>query len=261
MIVESEAIVLKARRYSESSKIVTLYTRDRGLLAVMAKGAMRPKSPFRGLLDPLCYLEIGYSLKEGRDLQNLTSADRVERFPTIGRDLDRTSAGLEIVELVSATQSDPVSDPILFEALLRAIRALDVQDIDPALVPIRFLLVLIDRLGYAIRTDACGLCDDPVDSSGREVPFGIEAGSVLCGAHSSTDGATRLSRSAFEALTLLSNARFARLGEYTIDASGGAELHTLLVRFLQYHVPGLRRLRVGEVIASLDIPDPGQSTG
>ena len=46
MIVRTEAFVLKAVRFGETSMIYRLFTRDRGVVPVMAKGARRPKSRF-----------------------------------------------------------------------------------------------------------------------------------------------------------------------------------------------------------------------
>ena len=251
MIEQTEAIVLDGRRFSESSKIVTLYTRSRGIIAVMAKGAMRLKSPLGGFLDPLSFIGVTLRIKEGRQIQLITSAETVERFRVLSRDFDRISAGLEIIELVRATISEPEANHALFEAILRSLRALDDPQINPRVVALRFQLALIDILGYALRLDGCGVCDDPVEASDRGISFGIEAGSPLCAAHSDTEGSFLLSNSALEALRLLTTAKFFRLSEYQFDPGGVADLHGLLGRFLQYHIPGLRRLKVGDVISRM----------
>ena len=41
-VVTTPAIVLSALRYSETSKIVRLATRDHGVQSAIAKGALRP---------------------------------------------------------------------------------------------------------------------------------------------------------------------------------------------------------------------------
>ncbi|NBB77645.1 MAG: DNA repair protein RecO, partial [Bacteroidetes bacterium] len=41
MITKTEAVVLRSVDYSESSLIVTLFTRKHGITAVIAKGAKR----------------------------------------------------------------------------------------------------------------------------------------------------------------------------------------------------------------------------
>lgn len=49
--IKTEALVLRNRRFSESSLVVTLLSRDHGRLDVLAKGARREKSPLFGHLD------------------------------------------------------------------------------------------------------------------------------------------------------------------------------------------------------------------
>src|SRR2546430_1558590 len=45
-LVTTPAIVLQTYRYSETSKVVRLATRDLGVQSAIAKGALRPKSRF-----------------------------------------------------------------------------------------------------------------------------------------------------------------------------------------------------------------------
>lgn len=49
--LKTQAIVLRNRRFSESSLVVTLLSRDHGRLDVLAKGCRREKSPLFGHLD------------------------------------------------------------------------------------------------------------------------------------------------------------------------------------------------------------------
>ena len=59
----TEAIVLRGVDFSESSRIVTLLSPDRGRLVCMAKGVKRPKSQLAGLLDTFNRLEVVYYWK------------------------------------------------------------------------------------------------------------------------------------------------------------------------------------------------------
>ncbi len=251
MIVQTEALVLSARRYSESSKIVTLYSRASGLMSVIAKGAMRPKSQFAGVLQPLGYLAVTIFVKEGRSLQNLSGAETVERFPRLLKDLDRMTSALAIAELVSAAIVEPEPHRPTFEAILRGMRALDDPDVDPRLVELRFMILLCELLGYAIQFDRCASCDESVDTDSAELCFSIAAGSPLCGAHRGESDSLVLRSGTFRLLRLLSTARFSNLAGFTYGEDHLTEGLALAASFLQYHIPGLRRLRVGKIAASL----------
>ncbi|MCC8109436.1 MAG: recombination protein O N-terminal domain-containing protein [Planctomycetes bacterium] len=49
--IKDEAIILRNRRFSESSLVATLLSRDHGRVDVLAKGCRREKSPMFGHLD------------------------------------------------------------------------------------------------------------------------------------------------------------------------------------------------------------------
>ena len=52
-VVHTEAIVLRTIDYSETSRIVTLFTRELGKTGIMAKGARAAKSRFGSTLQPM----------------------------------------------------------------------------------------------------------------------------------------------------------------------------------------------------------------
>ena len=58
---KSEAIVLRVVPWSETSMVVTLFTRDFGKLSAIARGARRLKSPFESALDLLAKSQVSLS--------------------------------------------------------------------------------------------------------------------------------------------------------------------------------------------------------
>ena len=55
---KSQAIIIRLVEFSESSCVVTMFTRDFGKIGALAKGARRPKSPFESALDLLALLSL-----------------------------------------------------------------------------------------------------------------------------------------------------------------------------------------------------------
>ena len=66
MLRKDEGVVLSSTRRGESSKLVTFLGRESGKMRLLAKGAMSPKSPFRGSLEPGSYVEVLFYYKEAR---------------------------------------------------------------------------------------------------------------------------------------------------------------------------------------------------
>ncbi|MEL6615154.1 MAG: DNA repair protein RecO, partial [Bacteroidota bacterium] len=69
MIVRTDAVVLRTLDFRETSRIVTLLTRQHGITGVVANGARRTKSVFGSTLQPTAYLQVVYYYKPGRGLQ------------------------------------------------------------------------------------------------------------------------------------------------------------------------------------------------
>jgi DNA repair protein RecO (recombination protein O) len=72
-VEQQEGFVLHARDYRETSLLLEVFTRRHGRLGLVAKGAKRNKSPWRGILQPFVPLRFGWS---GRgELCTLTAAE------------------------------------------------------------------------------------------------------------------------------------------------------------------------------------------
>jgi DNA repair protein RecO (recombination protein O) len=78
-VSEEPAFVLHSYDWSESSLILEVFTRHRGRVALVAKGAKKPTSNFRPVLLPLQPLRVAYSLGgEGpSDIHTLKGAEWV----------------------------------------------------------------------------------------------------------------------------------------------------------------------------------------
>ena len=124
-IIRTEAVVLRSLDYGETSQIVTLFTREKGKLGVMAKGARRPKSSFGATLQPMAYTQVVFYYKPTRTLQTLSESSHVESFHRLRRDLTSITVGLRIVELVDALMEDEDPQPDAFALLVRVLRRLN----------------------------------------------------------------------------------------------------------------------------------------
>ncbi len=105
MIVRTDAVVLRAFDYGETSRIATVLTRHHGVIGVLAKGARRPTSRFGATLQPGAYVELVYYFRESRGLQTLKESAHVTRFPGLTADLDHHLAD-EAFSMELSSRSD-----------------------------------------------------------------------------------------------------------------------------------------------------------
>jgi DNA repair protein RecO (recombination protein O) len=87
MIESATGLVLRTRPLTETSLIVHWLTRDRGRVATVAKGARRPKSPFRGKIDLFYLAEFSFARSQRSELHTLREVSLQEAFSALRRDL------------------------------------------------------------------------------------------------------------------------------------------------------------------------------
>lgn len=82
-------LVLRVRPLTETSLIVHWLTARHGRLATLARGARRPRSPFRGQLDLFFEAELSFRRSRRSDLHTLTEVRVLDPHPELRAQLDR----------------------------------------------------------------------------------------------------------------------------------------------------------------------------
>src|SRR2546427_8306124 len=123
-IVQTEALVIRSYRLGETSLIVSLFTRDFGLLRCVAKGARGPKSRFGASLEPGVRVSAVIYRKLSRDLQLLSKTDILEALPALWEDPDRFATATQVLEVLERAAYGESGEPELLELALRTIRAI-----------------------------------------------------------------------------------------------------------------------------------------
>ena len=175
---KATALVLKVVDFSETSAIVTLFTREFGKLSGLAKGARRPKGPFESALDLLGQSRIVFLRKSSGALDLLTEAKLDKRFRPRGRNLACLYAGYYIAELLTELTDEYDPHPELYDAAVEALADLALEQLTAATV-LRFELRALRSLGHLPSFDTCAECGAKAPSTGR-MTFGLLAGGVLC---------------------------------------------------------------------------------
>jgi DNA repair protein RecO (recombination protein O) len=124
----TEAILLRKRKFSDTTLIVAWCTESFGCVQTIAKGARRPKSPFAGKLDLFFEAEISIVRSRKSDLHTLTEVVLKNPFPGIRSDYLRTQTAAYFVELIEICTERDHREPELFGLLRRAFGYLDGND-------------------------------------------------------------------------------------------------------------------------------------
>jgi DNA repair protein RecO (recombination protein O) len=181
----TEAVVLKAFNWSESSRTVVLFTRDFGKLALVDKGGRRINGR-RGRLVPFARLEVTFyhSEKESNGYISdvtLVGAYSLEGEGSLGR-LAFASAGCELLYQLLSERERQAGLFEYFVTFLGLIETVPKQALAP--VFLTFFIRLLSFLGYHPSLGYCVGCGkgegELVNGDGR-LNFSPERGGMVCG--------------------------------------------------------------------------------
>jgi DNA repair protein RecO (recombination protein O) len=175
------ALVLRTVEVFETSLVATLFTREMGKVAVLAKGARRLKSPAQGGLDLLGVSDIVLFPKASEALDLLAEAVPVERFASLRRDLLALYAGYYIAELLTDLTDLHDPHPRLFDAARVTLRHLGDANLRQQRI-MRFELFCLRELGLMPTLELCAACGALLERQTALVSFGLAAGGVVCSA-------------------------------------------------------------------------------
>jgi DNA repair protein RecO (recombination protein O) len=234
MILGTEALVLQTIPYGDTSVIAKVYSRERGLLSIIVKGARGGKRNRKAaLLQTLNLLDLSLMLRENRDLHYLKEMQLLKAWSDIPFSVSKTSQLLFIAELLRNTVREEEKNESLFEFLKNTLQLLDELPEAQALFHQKFSLELTRLLGFY-----------PINNFSPENPyfqftdgeFHHSFGETCCGLEES------------HALYLLVSTGFEHLHELKIHKQLRRQLLKSLLIYYKWHIPGFRELHAPEVL-------------
>lgn len=230
---KASAIVIRTVEFSETSLVVTLFTREFGKIGALAKGGRRLKGPFESALDLLALCRIVFLHKSSDALDLLTEAKLLRRFRPAGHDLSGLYGGYYVAELLAGLTDDDDPHPELFDLADETLVALTTGE-PVAKWIVRFELGTLRLLGQMPMLDTCVECGVPVAMAGR-VAFGQLDGGVLCPAcRGGKAHVVLVSAGALRVMAQLANTDNNAWRRLEIDARSLGELRGLLNRYFTH---------------------------
>ncbi len=159
-----EAINLRTRNFGEADKIVTLFTREKGKVQAVAKGARRPTSKFGGRLEVFSHNNV--MLATARTLDIISQCETIDSFYRIREDGGKLNIGFYMVKLIDIMTEDRQVNVELFELLLSGLKALE-NGLNRELLPRIFEVKLCETEGF-LPSDAM------LDRKHRALPSVVE---------------------------------------------------------------------------------------
>jgi DNA repair protein RecO (recombination protein O) len=263
---KSEALMLKAFNWSESSRTVVFFSRDFGKIALIDKGG-RTFATKRGRLQPFALMELTYHQSERTSRGYISDSDLIKLFDfekegTLGR-LAYASAACELLNLL-LPEEEPL--PALFTYVLGFMEKVNV--VEKRYLPsvfITFFLRLLSQLGYHPSLSYCIGCGKDfgeVEQLTDTVYFSPERGGFVCPACQRLgEYYIGVSVGGFRLLMRLQTASLDEASAVQIGYQEAALVLEALTRFLSYQAGVASDLKSLEFLEKLKHSHLGSEKG
>lgn len=258
-IVATDALILHAFDYRETSRIVRLATRDTGIVSVVARGARRPKSRFGSSFDLFTSGVAHFTARPGADLHTLTGFDTTHSRPELAESLARFGAASAVAEICMRFGREDESGLVhdAASSMLDAIGASEPHVV--AAVTLAGIWRFVAELGFAPSLAECASCEKRLAPEAN-VTFHHRAGGALCEQCATRAHGGRLVPAAARAVvTRWLEGESAEL----VDAPSAAAHRRLLREFLEEHLGDGTPLRAflswEELRSPTALPEPARA--
>lgn len=177
----TEAINLKSYPLSDNDSIVVMFSKTKGLIRAVARGAKKPKSKLGARIQ--MFIANKLMLFEGKNMDTIMEAQSVNTFSKIRYDLDKMSYSMYIVEIINnfcnsefESSSNSIYD-LIFDTFQNISNAKTKKDV--VFASLKFQIKIMKELGWGIDFKRCTKCMDKLDSDSSSF-FSFEEGSLLC---------------------------------------------------------------------------------
>ena len=216
---DQPAFVLHSRPYRETSLLVDALTRDHGQVGLLARGVRKEKSRWRGVLQPLQSLQIGWY--GNGELVTLTAAEPGHIMATLSG--ERLFAGIYLNELVLRLGRRGDDQATTFHDYEQCLQRLGASE-STAWTLRRFERDFLHNLGYALPLTHSADDQSDIDPD-AEYDYEVEAGPR-----------SPLSRSS--GLRLRGASLLALARDEAPDDSGLRDLRQLMRLVIRHHLGG-----------------------
>lgn len=226
MTFSSDAIVLKITKTGESDRLLTLLTRDKGIIKAFAKAADRPKNKLHMSTNLFCYGR--FTFYEGVRSTKVEECDLNETFFGLQNDITKLALAQYFNELMIEAAPVETDANDYLRLLLNSLYFLANDKKDPRILKSLFELRLSSLIGYMPSLIACSECGE---FESDPMFFNMTTGELFCSTCKGA-GTRMLSLEAVSAMRHIVFSETDRLFSLSISEASLGNLETATEKYL-----------------------------
>lgn len=169
-----KGIVIRAIDYGETSKILTIFSYERGIISVMARGAKNPKSKKLNLVS--VFTETNFELTKSKEFYYLNDGEIINHNFHIRESIKKIYLSQMFFDIIERTTFKNEENKVVYDLLVKTIKYFGIEN-NYLKVTNMFLIKLISMLGYKPALNRCIKCGK---NQFTNVYFSIENGGIVC---------------------------------------------------------------------------------
>jgi DNA repair protein RecO (recombination protein O) len=174
----TDAITLRSYNLSESDKIIVMYSKDKGLLRCVAKGAKKPSSKIGSCFDSLIASQV--LISKGKKLDVIDQSQGINTFSALRKDFGKLSYAMYCADIINAFSiEDDLGSTEIYDLFYNTLKAISASKnkLNSVLCVTKFQMNIMEILGYGLELNNCTRCLCPIGSS---AVLSKESGGVIC---------------------------------------------------------------------------------
>ncbi|MFA5827684.1 MAG: DNA repair protein RecO, partial [Candidatus Paceibacterota bacterium] len=148
-IYHTHGFILSSKNTGEANKMLTIYTREMGLVRALAQGVRLHKSKLRFTLQDFSYVNV--DLVQGKELWRVTSAKHISSFPLARSGAFSLVLMTRVSKLIERLCTGESPNENIFDDFIQALYLLDDENISSSsqeALELHLILRIMNSLGY-----------------------------------------------------------------------------------------------------------------
>lgn len=227
MFLKTDGLVVWQVNYKDNDQILTVLTKEHGLMTLKARGVRSRSSRLKGACQLLAYSE--FTVFENRGFHTIDEANAIQMFPELRTDIELLSLASYFAQVAEVLSQEDMPNPELLSLTLNALYALCRRLCTPELVKAAFELRAACLGGYTPELSGCAVCGDPEPDR-----FDVRGGILCCASCSAGEGLRLpVSPGSLAAMRYLVSCDAKRLFAFRLEGRAVKELCDLAETYLQ----------------------------
>ncbi len=223
----TQGLVIKEMNVGESDRLVTLFTREFGIIKAFAAGAKNIKSKKGAATSLLTYSSFTINQKKGT--LRIREATPISNFFTIGSDIETLSLSQYFCEICYKFGEENTPNTELLRLILNSLHFLVKEKRDKYLIKAITELRTCVLCGYSPNLVACDNCGKFED---REMLFNVYDGSLLCSDCKGDKIGISIDKTLLSAMRHITYSPFSKLYSFEIPAEASKRLSFLTENYI-----------------------------